>query len=136
MAARMLEEGVQSAGTLDIGRIAFAAPSLRIVDLGGLTDPEVAGAPGDFVSKQVDVEKLERRAPDAFLFAATEPPAPASSGGPVRVALRYPVERDLVATAWFRARYRVRAVLPIRSEHYLVWYERLDWAEALPVPLQ
>jgi hypothetical protein len=123
--ARMWQSGVRSLGTLDIGRVSYTQPAMRILDLGGLTDPAIARSPGDYRSKRPPPEVLEAEAPDAFLLTSIEPPAPGAPGQPPDVALYYPVEASVAASPWFRARYRIRATLPIRSDYYLHWYERI-----------
>jgi hypothetical protein len=122
---RMLREGVTSLGTLDIGRISHTAPALRLIDLGGLTDREIARQSGDYRSKSIDPALLELRRPDAFLFTSRVAPQDRGPEQAPKVELFYPVERELASTAWFLERYRVRAILPVRSDFYLCWYERL-----------
>ena len=122
---RMEQAGVTSVGTLDIGRISYAAPGMRILDLGGLTDREIAHAPGDYQSKHLDPGLLERKAPDAFLFTSRVPPHERGPGEPPEIDLYHPVEREVASTAWFRERYRLRAVLPVRSDYFLCWYQRV-----------
>jgi hypothetical protein len=52
---------------LDIGWVS-AATDADIVDLAGLTDPEIAALPGGHTSKRVDAMFLLSRAPDALLL--------------------------------------------------------------------
>jgi hypothetical protein len=125
VAHKMLARGVRSLGTLDIGRISHTAPEIRIFDLGGLTDRDIARAPGDYRSKHIPRELLAATSPDAFLISARKPPQPGAA--PASCAdLYYPVERDLIDSAWFQQSYALFSVLPVRANYYLCWYERRD----------
>jgi hypothetical protein len=124
----MTAAGVGSIGSLDIGRIAHSAPAVRILDLGGLTDPEIARAPGDYRSKRIDPAILERKAPDAFLFASKTPPRERAPGEEPAIDFYYGVERAVAESAWFRERYRLRAALPVRADYTLCWYQRVPVA--------
>jgi hypothetical protein len=129
IARRLWESGARSVGTLDVGRISYTRPAMRILDLGGLTDPDIARSPGDYRSKRPPVEVLDREAPDAFLLTSVVPPTAPLAGQAPEVSLFYPVEAALAASPWFRARYRLHATLPVRSDYYLHWYERVPVAE-------
>lgn len=121
---RMVNAGVRSVGTLDIGRISHTAPQLRILDLGGLIDRDLATMPGDYRSKQLEPQWLEAHAPDAFLLTSRKAPVNQGSGlGPL-VSLFYPVERMVEQSAWFRKNYRLQTVLALRHDYYLCWYAR------------
>ncbi len=52
---------------LDVGWVS-AATEADIVDLAGLTDPEIAALPGGHTSKRIDARLLLARAPDALLI--------------------------------------------------------------------
>jgi arabinofuranosyltransferase len=52
---------------MDIGRIGYAT-GLPIIDISGLTDREIARAPGGFLHKQYPVERLLARAPRFFVL--------------------------------------------------------------------
>jgi hypothetical protein len=58
---------------LDIGWVG-AASEADIVDLAGLTDPQIAALPGGHTSKRVDAMFLLSRQPDALLLYASAPP--------------------------------------------------------------
>lgn len=49
------------AAALDVGFVAMALGSATVVDLGGLTDPEIAALPGGQTSKRVDLGMLQAR---------------------------------------------------------------------------
>jgi hypothetical protein len=124
-AQRLTASGIKSIGTLDIGRLSHACPSLRILDLGGLTDADIARTAGDYRSKTPDEAMLRAKAPDGFLFTSREAPIVEHAGVPPKVKLSYPVEARIAEMPWFRARYRIVESLPIRSDYYLHWYRRL-----------
>ena len=67
--ARPLLEDVTRVAALDIGWVG-AATEADIIDLAGLTDPEIAVLPGGHTSKRVDAMFLLARGPDALLFYA------------------------------------------------------------------
>ena len=122
MVESMWEGGVRSIGTLDIGRITHVEPELRVLDLGGLTDQEIAAGRGGYQSKEPPPELLERKRPNAFLFAAKEMPTMDGSGRPTVSAFHYRVERYVSELPWFRQRYYLREALPVRADYVLLWY--------------
>lgn len=123
MVRRMWKDGVRSIGTLDIGRLTHVEPGLRILDLGGLTDRDVARTSGDWRSKSPSEELLEKKRPDAFLFTGKSLPVPDAEGRPSGIRFHYPVEERVAASSWFRSRYRLREALPIRADYVLLRYE-------------
>ena len=52
---------------MDIGRIGYDT-GLRVIDISGLTDREIARAPGGFLRKRYPVERLMARAPRFFVL--------------------------------------------------------------------
>ena len=52
---------------MDIGRIGFDT-GLRVIDISGLTDREIARAPGGFLHKRYPVERLLAEAPRFFVL--------------------------------------------------------------------
>jgi hypothetical protein len=68
-AARPLLEGAQRIAALDIGWVG-AATEADVIDLAGVTDPEIAALPGGHTSKRVDAMFLIARHPDALLLYA------------------------------------------------------------------
>jgi hypothetical protein len=67
--ARPMIERSACVAALDIGWVS-AATEADIVDLAGVTDPEVAALPGGHTSKRVDAMFLLARRPDALLLYA------------------------------------------------------------------
>jgi len=67
--ARPLLSGATRVAGLDVGWIG-AATDADVVDLAGLTDPEIAALPGGHTSKRVSAVFLLSRAPDALLLYA------------------------------------------------------------------
>ncbi len=65
--ARAALSGVRRVAALDVGWVG-AATEAEIVDLAGLTDPEIAALPGGHTSKRVDSMFLLSREPDALLL--------------------------------------------------------------------
>jgi hypothetical protein len=61
--------GVSRVAALDVGWVS-AATEADIVDLAGLTDPEIAALPGGHTSKRIDARFLLAREPDALLLYA------------------------------------------------------------------
>jgi hypothetical protein len=67
--ARPALAGLSPVAGLDIGWLS-AATEADIVDLAGLTDPEIAALPGGHTSKRVDAAFLLARSPEALLLYA------------------------------------------------------------------
>jgi hypothetical protein len=76
--ARMMAEleptiaGTRRVATLDVGWVG-ASDAHEIVDLAGVTDPEVAYLSGGHTSKRLPPDFLERRGVDALVLLADEP---------------------------------------------------------------
>jgi hypothetical protein len=68
-AARPVLAGAHRVAALDVGWVG-AATDADIVDLAGLTDPEIAALPGGHTSKRVGAVFLLQRDPDVLLFYA------------------------------------------------------------------
>lgn len=94
---------------VDIGYLGWRS-GLEVVDLGGITDPEVARAPGGHVAKALDVGWLAARDPDLFVLSSRIAPR-VSEDGQLVSFFGHPVEHRVARTAWFRARYRVARVV-------------------------
>jgi hypothetical protein len=81
--ARLMKEltpllgGAARVATLDVGWVGAVADS-EIVDLAGVTDPEVAYLPGGHTSKRLPPDFLERRRVDVLVLLADEPSSDAS----------------------------------------------------------
>jgi hypothetical protein len=72
-AARPWLADARRVAALDIGWVS-AATEADIVDLAGLTDPDIAALPGGHTSKRVGARFLLDRDPDAFLVYAQRLP--------------------------------------------------------------
>lgn len=109
LAASWEREGVESVALLDVGLVGWLAPSVRIVDLAGLTDAEIARAPGGHGEKRPDERVLESRAPSIVVLTSGE--GPRRDGDSVAIEPRFGVERYIARSRWLRDRYRyVRSV--------------------------
>jgi hypothetical protein len=69
-----LAAGARRVATLDVGWVG-AGDARDIVDLAGVTDPEVAYLPGGHTSKRLPPDFLQRRGVDALVLLANEPSA-------------------------------------------------------------
>lgn len=97
-------DGASCVATLDAGWVGAAAPRARVVDLAGVTDPEIAALPGGHTSKRVDVSMLVARGVDAVVVYAPG----GEAAGPVRVA-----ELRLASSPLFERRFTRAAFLPL-----------------------
>ncbi|MBL8743458.1 MAG: hypothetical protein JNK04_20250, partial [Myxococcales bacterium] len=80
--------------TLDIGFVGAAAPHAKIVDLAGVTDPEIAALPGSHTEKQIPDGLLRSRGVDTLVLGLKDDPGDRAEGsGP----LREPWERSSFA---------------------------------------
>jgi hypothetical protein len=119
------DAGVRSLGTVDVGLPAYILPDLVVLDLGGLTDADIARAPGPHVDKDIPVAYLDAHAPDAFLITSRLAPKLGDGGNGVMAAGHYPTEQRVMASDWFRDHYRYRTGVEIRYDFYLLWFERM-----------
>lgn len=102
---------------VDVGYLPWRA-GFEVVDLGGITDPDVARMPGGHLGKIVDAGWLSSRDPDAIVLHATRPPA--VEGGALRTLSGYPVERRVASLPWVRERYVVERVAPYAPDYFYV----------------
>ncbi len=109
-AARPALEDARRVASVDVGW-PTAATEADIVDLAGLTDPEIAALPGGHTSKRVDAAMLLARDADVLLLYT---PAGGDPGDPSRV-VRFPrvVEARLAASPLIADHYAPRAFLPL-----------------------
>ncbi|WP_394826724.1 hypothetical protein [Pendulispora albinea] len=108
--ARPYLDGVGSVAAVDIGWIS-AATEGRIVDLAGVTDPDIAVLPGGHTSKRVDPALLLSKNPDALLFYIRGA-APDLSAWP-NAPYGYLVEARLAHAELLGAHFAPRAFLPL-----------------------
>lgn len=94
---------------MDIGVIGWRLPAQRILDVTGLTDRDIARAPGGFLDKPAAVARVLAARPRFVILVFT---APAGGGA---LSAWSPIERRLWASPEFRAAYsrpRSHAGLP------------------------
>ena len=97
---------------LDIGW-PTAATEATIVDLAGLTDPQIAVLPGGHTSKRVGPAFLLERAPDTLVFRASSGLSATSLEAWRDATYAYAVEAHLVAQDLIADRYEPTAFLPL-----------------------
>ncbi|MDH5674162.1 MAG: hypothetical protein OEZ06_18545 [Myxococcales bacterium] len=114
-----LREHAGTVALVDIGYLGYRS-GVRVVDLGALTDPELAAAPGGHLDKRVSAAWLRARGPDTLVLHSARPPR-VGPGGELLELDGYPVERRVAAMAWVRREFRVVEVVPYApGYHYLV----------------
>jgi hypothetical protein len=117
--------GVRRVASLDVGWVS-AATEADIVDLAGLTDPEIAALPGGHTSKRVDARFLLAREPDALLiYAPFGLPAGGIEAWPETVVQRA-VEARLIREEVIVQRFGAPAWLPLgaRGAGYVLLRQR------------
>lgn len=107
---------------LDIGWLG-ASVSGRIVDLGGLTEPRIARAPGGHLDKHVDGAWLEGTSPRALILHSAVSPS-VDAEGRLRWFAGYPVERRVLAFPWVQRDFRVRGVFRYDASYFYVLLTR------------
>jgi hypothetical protein len=95
---------------VDVGFLPYVG-GFDVVDLGGITEPDVARLPGGHLAKAIDPAWLVARAPDAVVLHASIAPRVGPQAELLSLA-GYPVERRVAEMAWVRARFRVARVVP------------------------
>lgn len=120
--ARPVLDGAKTVAALDIGWVS-AATEARIVDLAGLTDPEIAALSGGHTSKRVGPSLLVDRGVDVMLVYVTSGEESALSGQPGRLEGMRAVEGRLLSTELFARRFAARGFLPLgtRGAGYVVY---------------
>ena len=104
---------------IDVGAVGLACLHQPLLDLGGLTEPRVAYAPGGHLDKRLDAAWLAARAPGLVVLHSRERPR-IDAAGQVRWFAGYPVERRLLALPLIRDGYRARGVLGYAPDYYYV----------------
>jgi hypothetical protein len=112
-AARPVLSQTKGVAALDIGWVS-AATEAPIVDLAGLTDPEIAALRGGHTSKAVAPRVLLDRGVDELLVYTTSVASAPAEGSPVDSlpGIRG-VEARLLASELVRTRFRLVGVLPL-----------------------
>jgi arabinofuranosyltransferase len=103
---------------LDIGAVGHYS-GRALIDLGGLTEPAIAFAPGGHVAKRVPPDWLRRKAPGAIVLHSAERPR-VDKAGRLRWFAGYPVERHVLAMPWVQAGYRVQASIAYQPAYFYV----------------
>jgi hypothetical protein len=116
--ARLLVARAHTMALVDVGYLGYAS-GIDVIDLGGLTDPVIAAAPGGHLHKRIPPAYLEQRAPDAIVLHSRLPPLVAPDGE-LRAFEGYPVEQRLFALAKVRARFRVADIFRYAPDYYYV----------------
>ena len=116
----MVQSGV---ATFDIGFTGYVAPRLRLVDLGGLTDADIARAPGTHWDREIPASLFLARAPDLTLITISLPSRRFSYG----------VEQRIFEAPWFRREYRGLCAVNVAGLYGLLIYVRRDLPQALPL---
>src|SRR5207248_268281 len=89
----------------------------QVIDLAGITDPEIARLPGGHLSKLVSAELLQNRAPDALLLHSSSPPLAAGDGHLLELH-GYPVEMRVARSRWVQQAFRVAFVFQYAPQYY------------------
>jgi hypothetical protein len=104
---------------LDIGAVGYRTGK-TLIDLGGLTEAEIAYAAGGHIAKRIDSAWLRARAPQTLVLHSRLAPR-VDEAGHVRWFAGYAVERHVLALPWVMHDYRVREVIAYdRDYFYLV----------------
>jgi hypothetical protein len=100
---------------MDVGRIGYRNPRMRVIDITGLTDRQIARTPGGFLSKSYPPRLVLGREPRFLVLVPS-----------------YPIDRRIRAHPEFRRKYRLvhrrnhRQQYDPPSEYWLEVYERAD----------
>jgi len=108
--ARWLAVYARRVALVDVGYLAYES-GLPVVDLGGLTDPRIARAPGGHLSKQIDAGLFALLAPDTIVLHAASEPVVTRDGSLWTLPSAYPVERRVATFDWVRSSFRVVRVV-------------------------
>ena len=103
--------------TVDVGALGVACAEHAFVDLGGLTDPEIARAAGGHLDKRIGERTFAARAPGLILLHSRERPR-IDQAGRVRWFAGYPIERRVLAFPSVQAGYRVRQVVEYADDYF------------------
>lgn len=107
---------------VDVGYLGYRS-GVEVIDLGGITDPEVAAFAGGHAAKRLDPGFLRSRAPRTILLHSARPPLVVN--GELRGSWGHPVEQRIARMPWVRAQFRVARVVPYAPDyHYVVMVRR------------
>jgi hypothetical protein len=107
--ARLRAHRTTRVALVDIGYVGYAS-GLPLVDLAGITDPEIARMPGGHLAKRIPAAWLRARAPDAIVLHATQPPDVDAHGQLLHLHGGYPVEQLVARDPWVKEHFRVAQV--------------------------
>lgn len=117
--AAPLLAGARRVAALDVGWVSAATGS-TIIDLAGLTDPDIAALPGGHTSKRVDAAMLLGFAPDALLLLASHPVDPSTPDAWKHARYARVVEARLAASPLLWDHFRPRAFFPLTTGGYVL----------------
>ncbi len=122
-AARPLLASVGTIATVDIGWVSAVSEGV-IVDLAGVTDPEVAVLGGGHTSKRIDPAFLLARGPDVAVFYGD--PLPATLGAVTPESFPRVVEARLFTSLLFAEHFAPASLLPLGLSHtgYVIFLRR------------
>lgn len=102
---------------VDVGYLVYAS-GVEPIDLGGITDPEIAMLPGEHLDKAIDESALRARRPDAIVLHSSAPPIVVD--GELRALAGYPVEQRVARMGFVRRDFRVDRVVQYSSDYFYV----------------
>jgi hypothetical protein len=101
---------------LDIGAVGYRSDK-TLIDLGGLTEAQIAYAPGGHIAKRLDSVWLREQAPGAFVLHSRVAPR-IDDEGHVRWFAGYAVERHVLSFPWVLRDFRVREVVAYDRDYF------------------
>ncbi|MFK7992021.1 MAG: hypothetical protein AB8I08_38745 [Sandaracinaceae bacterium] len=107
--AALLGEVNGRVALVDVGFLAYRSGA-EVVDLGGITDPEVGRLPGGHVDKRLEPGWLATRDPAVIILHSTVPPQ--VEEGRLLAFRGHPVEHRVAAMPWVVRHFRVSDVIP------------------------
>lgn len=116
--AEQLRTHATRVAMVDVGFLAYRS-GVEVVDLGGVTDPEIAKMPGGHLDKRIGESLLRRRAPDAVLLHSRTRPR-VSAEQHLLAFDGYPVEQRVAAMPWVRGNFAVAAIHRYAPHYYYV----------------
>jgi hypothetical protein len=108
---------------VDVGWLVHRAGLDDVVDLGGITDPEIARLAGGHLDKRLPEALLRRRAPTVIVLHSQSPPVFDEEGRLLHFR-GHPVEHRVAAMPWVRRRFRVASVHPYGDARFYVVLRR------------
>ena len=125
--ANELSEAGGRVALVDVGYLGYVG-DLDVIDLGAVTDPELAYRPGGHLAKEIDPAWIELQNPDSILLHSSVPPV-IDEGGELQGLRGYPVEMQLATMPWIRSNFRVFRSYRYHASYHYVWLRRRDARE-------